>query len=145
MPFAIKFSVPDNLAREMDRAGHNVLRLLQGVLTKSAIRVRDTAKKKIKAPPKTGRMYKRGKKQHQASAPGEAPATDRGHLASSITFNVQYDRLGADIGSDLPYADILELGSDKGMIAARPYLRPSLYDNEQKIFDDVNNVLRGVL
>lgn len=34
--------------------------------------------------PKSGRLYRRGERWHQASAPGEAPAMDMGALAGSI-------------------------------------------------------------
>lgn len=34
--------------------------------------------------PKSGQMYRRGERWHQASAPGEAPAIDMGALAGSI-------------------------------------------------------------
>lgn len=63
---------------------------------------------------------------HQASAPGEPPATDTGLLRASIRHElaVEDDELAAYIGSDLNYSEYLELGTHK--MAPRPFLTPSL-------------------
>ena len=71
----------------------------------------------------TGRVYRRGNITHQASAPGQPPATDTGRLSNNIYF----ERLGATtaaVGSDLVYAEHLEYGTRK--MAARPFFRPAL-------------------
>ena len=73
---------------------------------------------------------------HTASAPGEAPATDRGELRSSYKTEVKASgrRLTGVVGSDLEKAKRLELGhirgrSDEGTQLpadkARPHLEPS--------------------
>jgi len=84
----------------------------------------------------SGRIYKRGKKIHRASAPGEAPAIDNNILRSSIMSNVFVDdnfnvigQVGPDIehiaerqqkriaagktsfGTDVNYGLYLELGT----------------------------------
>jgi len=60
---------------------------------------------------KTGVVYKKTKpnRTHQASAPGEAPATDTGALVSSVYFT--RDGLSATVGSRLAYAYYLEFGT----------------------------------
>lgn len=148
----LHFTIPDNVARQLDRSSKDLLRVLQGVLTESASRVRDTARENIKNPPKSGRLYKRGKKQHQASAPGESPATDFGRLAGSLMFDVRYDGLGASVGSDLqsedgkhPIAQYLEIGTPKGQMKPRPYLLPALEEHEHNINNDIYNAIRSVL
>lgn len=68
------------------------------------------AKKAIQSGPKTGLIYNRNGKQHQASAPLESPATDTGKLASSIYYK-QKNKMSAEIGSELEYAYYLEYGT----------------------------------
>lgn len=62
-------------------------------------------------PPKTGRIYRRRGVSHQASAPGEAPATDSGTLVNARRI----DRLTAQTAARLvftaEYAPHLEHGS----------------------------------
>ncbi len=144
MTIRLDFKIPDDMARKFDKAGPQVLRALQGVLTKSAIRIRDTAKLKIKAGPKTGREYRRkGGIRHRASAPGQAPATDHGDLARSLLFDVRYDGLGASVGTDLLYGGFLEEGTKK--MSARPFMAPSLEKNNERIENDILEALKGVL
>ena len=65
----------------------------------SLYRVHGVAVKKIMQGPKSGRIYERTKGRnlsttHQASAPGQPPATDTGVLASSIYVKRQDGYLG---------------------------------------------------
>ena len=55
--------------------------------------------------PKSGRMYG----SHQASAPGQAPATETGRLESSITVE-KIDANTVAVGTDNEYAQVLEFG-----------------------------------
>jgi hypothetical protein len=59
---------------------------------------------------------------HQASAPGEAPATDTGVLVKSIAYK-RINDLTAEITSGVQYATYLEFGTR--MIAARPSWVPA--------------------
>ena len=67
--------------------------------------------------PKSGRMYG----SHQASAPGQAPATETGTLESSITVE-KIDAATVSVGTDSPYAAALEFGTIH--IASRPNFAP---------------------
>lgn len=63
-----------------------------------------------------------GAKIHVASAPGEAPAVDYGHLVNSIKVHKVHDLLWyVTVGA--AYGYILEFGSVK--MAARPFMRPA--------------------
>lgn len=73
---------------------------------------------------------------HQASSPGEPPATDFGRLRGTIGHNVGHDEKGlrAHIGSGsgpvpgVKYAKFLEEGTHRpinGSIEPRPFLKPS--------------------
>ena len=59
-------------------------KLADQICNKAAKNIETRAKIKIQSPPKTGRIYRHGNVEHQASAPGEAPATDTGNLVNSI-------------------------------------------------------------
>lgn len=84
------------------------------------------AKTAIQSGPKTGEMY--GK--HQASAPGEAPATDTGHLVNSIqTEALGEGRARVFVGAE--YGAALEYGT--GHIAPRPYMRPAADDHREEV------------
>jgi HK97 gp10 family phage protein len=72
--------------------------------------------------PKTGRVYKRGKVSHQASAPGEAPANDLGFLVNNVKAEVTGELVASTL-SLAPYSVHLEYGTRK--MAARPFLRPA--------------------
>lgn len=68
---------------------------------------------------------------HQASAPGEAPATDTGRLAGSIDA-VKLTRLNWEVGTLLKYGRYLEFGTQK--IAERPWLRPAIQRGKAEFF-----------
>ena len=91
------------------------------------------AKVAIANPPKTGKIYKHGKVAHQASAPGEAPATDTGFLVNTIQSKRDGAEARVDVYSD--YAAALEFGSSK--MAARPYLRPAMDEHKDAIIEAV--------
>jgi len=73
--------------------------------------------------PKHGRQYPRGSRTHTASAPGEAPAVDTGHLINSIQSRIISDT-EAEITIPAEYAEALEFGTSK--MAARPYVEPAI-------------------
>ena len=89
-------------------------------------------------PPKSGKEYKRGQRIHQASAPGEAPATDTGNLANSIlVYQTNPADWIADFGAG--YSAALEYGTPK--MLARPYARPSV----EKYRNDFNNGMKKIV
>lgn len=93
-----------------------------------------------------GRIYRRGKKIHIASAPGEPPAVDSGALRLSYGRNVtdiSYEgvRMVVDsaVKSNLKYAAALDEGRKDGHIAPRPYAQRSLdraWPKVQKIYKE---------
>lgn len=90
---------------------------------------------------KTGRVYVKrlgGRLvRHQASAPGEPPANFTGRLRNSIGFDVR-GGTQLEFGSrpilsvKEDYAKNLELGD--GRVAARPYLKPSIIENQKEAY-----------
>jgi len=69
--------------------------------------------------PKTGRVYIRRGRRHQASAPGEPPANETGRLRKSVGYQVRGTHQLA-VGEEAPYAAFLEHGTRR--MAPRPHL-----------------------
>jgi len=92
--------------------------------------------KRMLSQPGHGRAYYRGNVKHIASAPGEPPAVDTGRLRASITHRVERDgkNFSGLVGTNVEYAKDLEMGTAK--MAPRPFLRPTLENNKQRILDE---------
>jgi len=100
----------------------------------SARMVLNDANRAIASPPKTGRIYTRGGVEHQASAAGEAPATDTGRLIGSGRADaeiLQGDKIRGLVEYTVAYAVYLEFGTRK--MAARPFLVPAIERNKARI------------
>ena len=118
-----------------------------------AFAIQASAVENVQRGAKTGIVYDKGKGiTHQASAPGESPASDTGNLASRLLSNKAVEftngNLEATIGihnlSATPYARRLELGdvfgplaAGVGRIQARPYMRPAYDTNIKQITKDI--------
>lgn len=97
------------------------------------------AKTSVQTGAKTGRIYKRGNKTHQASAPGQAPATDTGNLVSKI----RAEKIGfakSDVVAGTNHASDLEFGTSK--MAARPFMRPSIDKNKIKLNAELRKIMK---
>lgn len=130
-----KWSSAEILTRITNAANIGILRATEQVLS--------TAVKAIQNPPKTGHVYKRRGVAHQASAPGEAPATDTGRLVQS--GRTEYDRkkvLGRVVFST-NYAASLEYGTQT--IEPRPFARPALASNKDFIMQAVKEEILNAL
>ena len=75
----------------------------------------------------------KGHRRRSRSKPGDPPHVDTGHLRRSITYRSGMSKETRDVGSfgEVKYARFLELGTRT--MAPRPYLRPALDQNAQKI------------
>lgn len=127
MSITIEIEGLDDVARMIKQIGAKAEAEVAKAVTTTALEVNTNVKKLIQRGPKTGRVYERGSGRnlsatHQASAPGEAPATDTGALVSSVYFQ-QDDKLSATVGSRLAYAYYLEFGTAR--MAARPSWLPA--------------------
>jgi phage gpG-like protein len=90
--------------------------------------------------PRTGRIYTFGKRQHQASAPGEAPALLTGQLRNSITHTMPHwdtdNQVRAEVGTALLKAAILEFGGVAGngaRILPRPYIEVTWVEMQDEL------------
>jgi hypothetical protein len=82
---------------------------------------------------KSGRTYRRRGIEHQASAPGEPPATDTGALIASGRADAVVDGATVEAVVDYraPYAVHLEYGTRK--MLPRPFLNPAIERNRARI------------
>ena len=115
--------------------------LKQAVLA-GALMVEKSAKENIAQSEHSGRVYVNHGVVHQASAPGESPATDTGTLISSIQHWASGDGLTVAVGSRLNYATYLEYGTTK--MAERPFLGPALDVNREDIIKRILAALKGM-
>lgn len=90
---------------------------------------------RLNNPPKTGRLYRRNTVVHQASAPGESPATDTGRLVQSITTSYDTKNIIGYVNVSTEYAAALEFGTPR--IAPRPYARVSLAEKTKEIEEGI--------
>lgn len=93
-------------------------------IIKACIRFEKAVKMALKGP-RSGRIYG----DHQASAPGEAPALLTGALRNSITHTMpvwdEDNAVTAEVGTTIAYGAILEWGGIAGngaRILPRPYM-----------------------
>ena len=114
-------------------------RNIRKALTKSAMLVDTAAKMSILRGSKSGDTVTKynPNRSHLQSAAGEAPASDTGFLANSISHEVVTNNKGSYkeyvgiVSASADYAIHLEFGTVN--MEARPFLRPALLDNRQKI------------
>lgn len=133
---------------------------MEAAVLDSALILHGTVKRKLSRSG-TGRTYVRGGVVHVASAPGQAPAPDKGRLRNSIAFGPTESAVDAAsdqatesreapnaarvswrgltarmvVGTNVVYAAILEHGGQAGAvrIVARPYMQPSEDEARPKI------------
>lgn len=139
MTIQIKVEGLTEMRRALGAAAAQIELGIAREVTKTAITVRADVIKAIQQGPKTGRVYRRGNITHQASAPGEAPATDRGALVSSVYFEQTTSRT-ATIGSRLAYSYYLEYGTVD--IKPRPAWTPAVEKRRPAFNKAVAEIIR---
>jgi hypothetical protein len=138
----------DALADALRRYGQRAEVAVDQAVQATGLEVMSDIKKRIQRGPKTGRVYSRGTVSHRASAPGQAPATDTGTLASSITYR-KVGLMTAEIESRLDYAYYLEFGTESMMFAGgvggpRPSWQPAVEAAGPKLQERVTRALGGL-
>ncbi len=94
-------------------------------------RLLDLIQEEIYEGPKTGRLYRRynPRRIHQASAPGQSPASDQGTLARSFyTVQTKLNQYAYKntVGSDLSYAAAQQYGNPETNLLPRPYFTTAI-------------------
>jgi hypothetical protein len=131
----------DALAEALRRYGQRAEVAVDQAVQATGLEVMSDIKKRIQRGPKTGRVYSRGTVSHRASAPGEAPATDTGTLASSIVYR-KVAAMEAEVESRLNYATFLEFGTAN--IDPRPSWQPAVDLAQPKLQERVTRALGGL-
>ena len=118
-----------SLAVKLKGVGEDKSKSIEDLLAKGAVEIQNEARRSIQKGPKTGetRTLSNPDRVHTASAPGEAPASDRGRLVESINLkkdgaNSTYT-IGVHREEAVSYAAYLEFGTQN--IKRRPFLRPA--------------------
>lgn len=128
--------------------------------------VHSEAVRLITSGPKTGRIYRRRGVFHQASAPGQSPASDSGRLAQSGNTQLNPAMISSTIFFSTVYARPLERGSAYSIrsslgasspdgaaqrefgtqsLAPRPFLRPALFNMSAQIVDVIAAEIRAAV
>lgn len=124
---------PPNLGKIMGDIGDSGRRNVFKAIAIGAYAVQGEARKLITDRDKSGKTYtssKKSPKVHQASAPGEAPANWTGKLRMGVKVYTDEAQTTAYVAASAiedghDYAPNMELGTDDGRIAPRPFLRPA--------------------
>lgn len=116
---------------------------VSAVIGQTAELIASSAKELINTGPKTGIVYhRRGRPDHQASAPGEAPAADLNALANSIQTD-RVDDLEVDVLVGAEQGAALEFGRRDGTIAPRPYMTPAAEEARDDFQEALARAIRG--
>lgn len=102
----------DALIKALSNMSDDIRSAVSMAVQETAAGMEADVKLKIAQGPATGRVYTRRSVSHQASSPGEAPASDTGVLLGSIYHEKDTD-LTYSIGSRVDYAAFLEYGTTR--------------------------------
>jgi len=147
----------DKVAAEFDQTPDEVGDAMREGMVAVAQLIRGNAVKAIQRGAKTGRVYKKynPNRVHRASAPGEAPASDLGHLAGSVQaapgqdsgdgFVILFgsDGLSVDLIARAEYAGYLEYGTSK--MAPRPFMQPTVDAFRDQAGQIIADTMRALL
>lgn len=97
----------------------------------------------ITNPPKTGRLYRRRGVVHQASAPGEAPASDTGALVNARRTELNEQDTSGRLIFSSAHALPMEVGTRN--VEPRPFARRALMETKEQIEASINRNVAYVL
>lgn len=92
---------------------------------------------------RTGRIYKRKNRKHQASAPFEPPKTDTGTLIRGIKPRITRSGMTGEVLSTARYAKDLEYGTRR--MKPRPYLRSNLRRYKREIVAKIERRVKAFI
>jgi len=142
MSVKIKVEGIEELQDALDDMSKDAEKAVSKGIAKTVIEARNFIVKKIQAGG-TGRVYQKynPSRTHQASSPGEAPATDTGKLVNSVYMETK--PLEATVGSRLAYAKYLEFGTFN--MQPRPVWLPAGEDAAKNVTGNIEHFLGKVL
>ena len=119
----MRVSVDVEHKTRVDKVSAQYRKQAKDAVYSGCFKILDIAVTEILQGAKSGQIYSRGGKSHQASAAGEYPASDTGNLASNINVQIDTGGLSGTVESKANYSSMLEYGTSK--MAARPFMQPS--------------------
>ena len=130
----------DAIRKRLVALGPATTRAIWPVVVDGALRIQGDAVRSILSQ-KGSEVVTRYKPKRDVlvSPPGEAPNSDTGRLAKSITVDLNKGRLSARVYTDLEYAKWLEYGTRS--MDARPFLGPAYERQKNSILDEIEKAL----
>ena len=140
MTIKVKIEGLDELRKALHGLERKFDEAVSDAVAETAFTIQQRVKLAIARGPNSGRIYQKSnpRRTHQASAPGEAPASDTGTLAASVYADIH--GMAATIGSRLAYAHYLEFGTRR--MAPRPVWVRTATEEGQLLRDRIMDNLR---
>jgi HK97 gp10 family phage protein len=138
MDFTIKTSNLKKVMSQLNRLGKDMEQPFQEIVKGGGQLIRGEAIKSIQTGAKSGVMYQmyNPRREHRASAPGQAPASDTGNLVSKIIVKQKSKNI-TNVESNADYSAYLEYGTSK--MQPRPFMLPAFEKSKKPILDAVFN------
>ena len=142
----IKFKVTNlkKVLSQLDKLQNDMEIPFQEIVKGGGQLIRAEAIRSIQTGAKSGVMYQmyNPRREHRASAPGQAPASDTGNLVSKITVK-QKSLNVVHVESNADYSAFLEYGTSK--MEARPFMFPAFEKSKKPILNAVfNRVIKKI-
>lgn len=135
-----------SLDKKLKALGIDSEAVAKKAVSTAALKIQSEAITSIQRGARNGKVYKRGSRTHQASAPYEAPKTDTGNLVSNISIEKSTDGLSAKVGimsQRAIYGAWLEFGTSK--MKPRPWLLPAFLKKRDEAEKDFFNELKKLI
>lgn len=137
-PFSFKLDY-GRLKKRLDNASLSVKQQSRAALLFTAEEARNETISMIQKGGRSGRIYKRGSVKHQASAAGEPPKSDRGHLIRS--FFLKVTEAAVEIYNNVGYTKVLDEGNKDGTLAPRPFKKKVQESANKKLLSRLRKIL----
>ena len=136
----IKFKVSNlkKVLSQLDKLEKDMEIPFQEIVKGGGQLIRGEAIKSIQTGAKSGVMYQmyNPRREHRASAPGQAPASDTGNLVSKIIVKQKSKNI-TNVESNADYSAFLEYGTSK--MDPRPFMLPAFEKSKKPILNAVFN------
>ena len=138
MDFTIKVTNLKKVLSQLNRLGKDMEVPFQEIVKGGGQLIRGEAIKSIQTGAKSGVMYQmyNPRREHRASAPGQAPASDTGNLVSKIIVKQKSKNI-TNVESNADYSAYLEYGTSK--MQPRPFMLPAFEKSKKPILNAVFN------
>jgi HK97 gp10 family phage protein len=138
MDIKVKVSNIQKVLSQLEKLEKDMEVPFQEIVKGGGQQIRNEAIKSIQAGGKSGIVYQKynPRREHRASAPGQAPASDTGNLVSKIIVK-QKSRNRVNVESNANYSAYLEYGTSK--MQPRPFMLPAFEKSKKPIINAVLN------